>query len=687
MGKALGIWLQRALRAVHRPPGEIIGRLLQEGRALPDRFRGPPASRLTGAEFARLFGAPDLDGLWQTLAERGFPAIATKSQGEDISNRFPDEARRIEGAWKRLLGGDIQILGLGAAAMAIPPDWHADFAAGQSWPDRYFRDLDLNGFGQPGDVKVPWELSRMQWLIPAGQHYLISGDDDCAEFVRRVLADWIEKNPYCRGVNWGIAMEAAMRLITWRWLFQVFAGSDAWKDETFRLAFLKSLYAHVVFCERYMEDYGAGGNHLVADAAGLVIGGSFFGGAGPAANWTARGWRILARELPRQVGADGVDFEGSSGYHRLVAELYLWAVRCRLADGGELPEGFRERLLKMADFSNAYIRPDGRAPLWGDNDNGRVLPFGGQPVNDHSYLAALIAASLGGNAVPAPSKEATSEIVWALGAGHESGTARVPVSRGFTESGVYIMASGGDHIFIDCAPVGSHGRGGHGHNDCLSFEAYLNGVPVLADSGSYVYSASPEWRNRFRGSSAHNAPMIDDQEANRFLGERELFLLRADAVPEVRDWRVGQNLDRFTGAHSGYRRLAQPVTPVRTIVLDKTGHGLALRDEFEGGGTHKIATTLHFDPGIELARISENQWKLSSASGVFRLIFHSCSAWIANSDASWISDSYGVKAMRPCLCLQWQGALSSIDIGIYPAAGAPPEPFQWLQNLLAENPA
>ncbi len=35
------------------------------------------------------------------------------------------------------------------------------------------------------------------------------------------------------------------------------------------------------------------------------------------------------------------------------------------------------------------------------------------------------------------------------------------------------MRNNVDHVFIDCGPLGLAGRGGHGHNDCLAFEAVL----------------------------------------------------------------------------------------------------------------------------------------------------------------------------------------------------------------------
>lgn len=687
MGKVWGIWLQRALRAAHRPPGEIMRRLRQEGRAWPDRYRAPPAACLAGAEFAGLFGAPDLSGLWRRLAESGFPAITTASHGQEISSRFPDETQRIEAAAKRILSGEINILGLEAALLPSPPNWSADFTAGHSWPERYFRDLDLNDLDRASDVKVPWELSRMQWLIPVGQQYLISGENDCAEFVRLILADWIDRNAYGRGVNWGVAMEAAMRLITWSWLFHVFAGADAWKDETFRERFLKSMYQHAVFCDRYLEDYGAGGNHLIADATALVFAGSFFANKGPAAIWAERGWRILGDEFPRQVGEDGVDFEASSAYHRFVAELFLWAARRRLADGAEVPDSYQTGLKKMAKFTAAYTRPDRRAPLWGDNDNGRVLPFGGQHINDHSYLPALIAASIGGDPGSTPSQDARGEIIWAQGAGQGQGSGqnREPASQAFTTSGVYVMASGDDHIFIDCATVGAAGRGGHGHNDCLSFEAYLDGVPLITDSGSYVYTASAQWRDRFRGSAAHNAPLVDGQQANRFVGGRELFLLHDDAVPDVRDWSVAPGFDRLTGAHSGYQRLARPVTPVRTIVLDKSAHRLAVRDQFEGGGEHDLSVTLHFAPGIELSETAKGQWKLTAGSKQFELIFAPQSDWTAAADRSWISESYGAKEERACLSFQRRGELAPLKFGIYPAATAPAAAIDWLDRIIQED--
>jgi hypothetical protein len=65
------------------------------------------------------------------------------------------------------------------------------------------------------DVEVAWDLSRLQWLMPAGQAYLLTGEERYAEAVRAVLESWIDANPYAQTVNWSSTMEAALRILSW----------------------------------------------------------------------------------------------------------------------------------------------------------------------------------------------------------------------------------------------------------------------------------------------------------------------------------------------------------------------------------------------------------------------------------------------------------------------------------------
>ena len=107
--------------------------------------------------------------------------------------------------------------------------------SGTTWPPAWWRDLDYAQLDQPSDVKVPWEISRLQWLLPAGQAYLLDGDERHAQVVRETLEEWIEANPYGASVNWASPMEAAIRIFTFTWLFHALGGSDVVARPAFRL--------------------------------------------------------------------------------------------------------------------------------------------------------------------------------------------------------------------------------------------------------------------------------------------------------------------------------------------------------------------------------------------------------------------------------------------------------------------
>ena len=183
----------------------------------------------------------------------------------------------------------------------------ADYKTGIRWAPAYCRDIAYSNFNDPIDVKFPWEVSRMQWMIPLGQAYVLTGDESYARSAKELIASWIRENPYARSVNWACTMDVALRVLSWTWFFHAFAQSAAWRDREFRGALLRALYLHGDFIGRNLEKSDINGNHYTADAAGLVFAGLFFG----VDRWSANGWAILSEQLPLQVFPDGVDFEAS----------------------------------------------------------------------------------------------------------------------------------------------------------------------------------------------------------------------------------------------------------------------------------------------------------------------------------------------------------------------------------------
>jgi uncharacterized heparinase superfamily protein len=651
-------------RALRKPPRVLLRRVATELYGESERIRAPIVQRRFGAaQLLRATDAGSLDDLWHRLLSRvPFPPELPPS----IGMCFDEQA--ILAAAERSLQREIDLLGSGPHTLGSPIDWHTDFKSGDSWPPRFFRSIEFGARGAGSDVKVPWELSRVQWLIPVGQAYLLTGDERYALAARGVLADWISANPFAGSVNWAVTMEVALRIVSWTWLLGALGQSESWTDRPFREQFMRSLYLHGAFTERHLERSDVNGNHYTADAAGLAIAGMVFGEGSAPRRWASTGWAILCEELPRQVHEDGVDFEASTAYHRLVAELFLLPALHRERLGLEVPEWFRERVRAMARFTAAYTRPDGSAPWWGDADDARALPLSIVPPDDHRHLVEVVATAWGGVEPFADAGPGRSEAIWLLGRTPPASTARTRRSSSFEQSGVYILAGERDHIFVDCGPVGLSGRGGHGHNDCLSIDVFLDGTQLVADPGSFVYTASWEWRNRFRRTAAHSTPQLDDAEQNRFV-EGSLWLLNDDAEPEVRLWDPNPSVSRFVGAHQGYIHLAPPVTPVRTIELDTNTHSLAIIDDFEGSGSHVVSVPLQLASGVAVARTGDGAALLHAEDRSFELRWDAAADWTLDIGQDWVSPSYGVK--KPATRLEWRrdGELRSLRLHIAPAGG------------------
>ena len=94
---------------------------------------------------------------------------------------------------------------------------------------KHYSELALNTV--PGiDVKVPWELSRMQHLIQFVWAYMLAGKGNKEfenpkvyerEFQDEIL-DFISANPPKFGVNWTCTMDVAIRAANWILVYDLF---------------------------------------------------------------------------------------------------------------------------------------------------------------------------------------------------------------------------------------------------------------------------------------------------------------------------------------------------------------------------------------------------------------------------------------------------------------------------------
>ncbi|MFQ5904406.1 MAG: heparinase II/III family protein, partial [Candidatus Binatia bacterium] len=393
-------------------------------------------------------------------------------------------------------------LGSGKVALGEKIDWHRDFKSGCRWPRRYYRDIRIVNLNDDSDIKVPWELSRFQHLITLGQAYWYTSDEKYAREFRNQLTDWISQNPPMLGVNWACTMDVAIRVVNWTWAYAYFKRSPSLTRD-FKVELLKTLLSHGRFIAQNLE-YGetwqdgtplrVNSNHYLSDLVGLVYLGIMLPEFKEAKEWLQTGLEELCREMELQVYPDGVDYEASVSYHRLVTELFTSAFLLCRKNGIAVPSKLWERLEKMFEFILYYTKPDGTAPQIGDADDGRLHPLSDTLPDDHRYLLTIGAALFKRGDMKAASGLFHEEALWLLGPEglkqfHAIPEASTPLSsKAFPQGGFYIMRHHDHYLICDVGDVGIRGRGGHGHNDTLSFELFAFDKTFIVDPGTYIYS-------------------------------------------------------------------------------------------------------------------------------------------------------------------------------------------------------
>jgi len=533
-----------------------------------------------------------------------------------------------------------------------PIDWQLDFRSGFRWlestPSSRIRYGNLPGV----DIKVPWELARMQHLPGLAWSYAASqsGPESKTrsevyrmEFRNEIL-DFIATNPPRFGVNWVCTMDVAIRVVNWLVAYDLFSCFGAEWDPEFRAELVASVRAHGRHVAAHL-DQDFRGNHYLADVAGLLFVGAYLDLDSETAGWLARAGRGFVDAIEEQFWPEGSNFEGSVYYHRLSTEIVTYCVALVQAlpeakvkafvsairgigyqsasSSNRLPRKVVERIERMGEFAVHVMKGAGDAPQIGDNDSGRFLKlfpeyrrmtvaeakkrysnlegyselpeteeywdedvlntrhlvaalsglFGRDDwrlaIGDHPETKVIEAltrqgAPLTTSGLPAAAMSvriggASDLDSWRrkLGKSLECHSAKVDfparleASRvalfGYPSFGLFLYRSDQLYLGIRCGLLGQRGNGGHDHNDQLGVELQACGQDMLADPGSYVYTASPEHRNAYRSVRAHFSPQpLNDLEPASL--QQGLFRLGRD--PEAKCLVFTEK--GFVGVHHGF---------------------------------------------------------------------------------------------------------------------------------------
>lgn len=307
-----------------------------------------------------------------------------------------------------------------------PIDWHLDFKSGYRWSEAtWYLDVPL-AQRAGADIKVPWELARMQYLARLAWAYAFALEGHAgfrspqtyASELRDQVLDFIATNPPRFGVNWRSTMDVGIRIVNWLVAYDLFRAYGAEFDPEFEQVLTRSVYEHGLHVVHNLErGPGLRGNHYLANIAGLAFVSAYLPISPETDAWLAFAVGELINEVGRQFNPDGSNFEGSTSYHRLAAEMVVYATalaqglpedrkaaivqrRPALAAAGQhvgapgdrprsgplrlFPDWYLERVERMAEFVCHITKPGAHVPQFGDNDSGRFLKL--QPVYHRMHV-------------------------------------------------------------------------------------------------------------------------------------------------------------------------------------------------------------------------------------------------------------------------------------------------------------
>lgn len=503
-------------------------------------------------------------------------------------------------------------------------DWHRDYRSGHVWNrERYDRIDIMSGAGS--DMKFPAEVSKFHRLNWLGMASWLTADDKYAHKFAAEVTDWIGANPVNVGINWTVPLEIAIRAVNWICAYSFFYPSQA-VPESFWMLFLRTLYAHGLFLEYNLEYVRVPGNHFASNCLGLIALGSFFKETKAGQRWLQMGHNFLADEILRQNTPDGVNFEKSVPYHRFVTEIFTLALLFAEKAGQPFPPSYRDRLEAMYGYMASYTRPDGSAPMIGDADNGRILRFrADENFNTHTDNLAVGAALFNQPDFSAVTMSPDSLflchraiIQQADTPGSAPSKNRAAIARHYEDGGYIIHGSANHHLILDVGDYGKNGRGGHGHNDCLSFELWLHGSVAITDSGTGVYTADTALRNRLRSTRAHNTVMYDNVEQVEYAG---VWQIKQDETrPKILELTLEDNYLYVVAEQYGYasRREAIHRRTMTLTVLDGQGQ-LVIHDEIIMADNEKGRSFYHVPPELTVVRNSTTFLQCSNGNQQFTL--------------------------------------------------------------------
>ncbi|MEI2714255.1 MAG: heparinase II/III family protein [Nocardioides sp.] len=549
--------------------------------------------------------------------------------------------------------GRVQVLGFGELDFGAPINWSLDAAHGVEWGDGPGLQLPLVPGDLHGDIKVPWELNRLQFVTNLAQAHLLTGEQAYVDQTRGVLKQWRAANPVGLGVAWSCAMEVAIRGMN---LVATFAMVWPELGEAEKSDAATMLQEHLDFLRRHPERSDISGNHYLVDL-GVTLQLALVLGQGDVKGTTRRDAERFFAEVRAQFAPDGMHFEFATNYHRYMTELVLLTVAECDRFGLGVPPDVRSIALRAADVCQ-MLAGGATLPLIGDCDSGEFLVVADDPSNDPRRVREL-ARAVGSQAETA----CLPAVAWMLAIPYaDRGPAEqtAPVATEVaTVDGFGVLQRGSAHLVVRAGAPGLGGRGGHDHSDLTSPVLRLGGRDLLVDPGTWTYTYSRSARLHELAAAQHNMLLVEGDDPSPAI---EGSVMPTVSINTSGSLRIASDGSGLVAGHDGWSRGERPVAYERTLSCDETGTVATIVDSLKGEGRRGLHWSWHLAPGLDAKPRTDSHWDiLEVESGLVcasMLVQHAGPVTITCDDY-WFSAAYGSRVLARVLRVRAEGELPS----------------------------
>ena len=434
---------------------------------------------------------------------------------------------------QRLNAGTWNLYGWREVHVALPPDWHRDYAGGVDVPS-LARHLNHRSLPPGADARTIWEINRWAEMVRLAMHGKVNGDMQAIAKAQQLLADWVEKNPLGRGINWTSALEGGLRLINFCW-FDALVQDTIAKSTTSHSTLLEAqkklanqiVPPHVWWVKRYESFGSSANNHRLGELTGLLLAVRRWPELEHITGSTESLWQAISGCIRSQFARDGGNREQALHYHLFAFEMAVHASRAMEITSGPV----MERLSAAAVFF-AEVEQSGEAWDYGDSDDAQIVPLPAHRKTAPTEWAAWLHGGSDGEALRYWLGNPSSFQQQSTTSLHTEVT-HDNTHWWFTpESGMAVGRHGQWRVRLDASPLGFGKMAAHGHGDALHLSIWDDESALAIDPGTGGYFGAKELRAELAAWEAHNGPQpVGGFKTPRRIGA--FLLTQHHAAPEL----------------------------------------------------------------------------------------------------------------------------------------------------------